>query len=90
MLRQIEAKVYGKVQGVYFRVSAFDRAVELGINGIVRNENDGSVYIKAEGESDKINDFINWLKTGPDKAEVEKLDFKEMPTEGIKSFKIDY
>ncbi len=38
-------KVTGRVQGVFFRASTKEKAEELGINGWVRNEPDGSVLI---------------------------------------------
>ncbi|MEP6567023.1 MAG: acylphosphatase, partial [Mesorhizobium sp.] len=41
--RAVQARVYGKVQGVGYRIWAKGAAVELGLAGWVRNETDGSV-----------------------------------------------
>ncbi len=63
--------IQGRVQGVFFRQKAREKAKELGLLGWVRNEEDGSVKIMAEGEEEKIKEFIKWLKIGPRFARVE-------------------
>lgn len=65
--------VKGIVQGVYFRASTLEKAKELGIKGWVRNETDGSVSIQAQGETDKIERFVEWLHQGPDRAQVDEV-----------------
>ncbi len=47
--KAIILRVTGRVQGVGFRYYAQKKALELGVNGYVRNRPDGSVYIEAEG-----------------------------------------
>ena len=42
--------VTGKVQGVYFRASAKQKALNLGVKGFVRNEPNKNVYVEAEAE----------------------------------------
>jgi len=66
--------VSGMVQGVFFRASTRDEAVRLGIGGWVRNQNDGSVEIVAEGTREQIEEFIDWCRTGPPDARVDELD----------------
>jgi len=63
-------KVSGKVQGVFFRASTKDKASELSINGFVRNEADGSVYIEAEGDKTMLDKFVAWCHHGPEHASV--------------------
>lgn len=71
---KISAKVTGTVQGVGFRFSTKQVAMELGIGGIVRNESDGSVYVEANGSKEEIAQFIEALRKGPSPAaEVEKV-----------------
>lgn len=71
---KISAKVIGKVQGVGFRFSTKQVAMELGIGGIVRNESDGSVYVEANGSKEQIDHFIEALRKGPSPAsEVDKV-----------------
>lgn len=62
---KISARVIGRVQGVGFRFTTKQAADQLGINGIVRNESDGSVYVEAVGTEEKINPFIETLAKGP-------------------------
>ncbi len=65
---KISATVTGKVQGVGFRFSTNQVANELGIGGMVRNENDGSVYVEANGSEEQIETFIEALGKGPSPA----------------------
>lgn len=65
---KIAATVHGKVQGVGFRFSTNQIANELGIGGLVRNENDGSVYVEANGSEEQIDQFIEALRKGPSPA----------------------
>lgn len=57
-MKHFKLNVSGTVQGVFFRASTKDAADRLGIKGFVRNEPDGSVYIEAEGEEEKLNQFM--------------------------------
>jgi acylphosphatase len=82
--------VYGRVQGVYFRQSARDRARELGVDGTVRNCADGSVEIIATGEKEKIEELYAWCKRGPDRAKVERADMHEHPLKKYEGFTITY
>lgn len=66
--------MHGRVQGVFFRHSAREKAHELSITGFARNEADGSVYIEAEGEENALEKFIAWCRIGSDLAKVEKID----------------
>ena len=80
--------IEGKVQGVCFRASARDKAVELAVFGFVENKPDGSVYIEAEGSETKLLAFMEWCHIGPDNAEVEKVKVEEEPVKGFKEFEI--
>lgn len=80
--------VFGKVQGVGFRYYTHKKAVELQISGFVKNMNDGSVYIEAEGEPDKLEQFIAWCEVGPSWARVVKVDRQNAPTTNPDSFHI--
>lgn len=72
---KIKATIYGIVQGVGFRFSTVRLAKRLKVNGIVRNENDGSVYVEANGEKERIEEFIQELAKGPSpRAQVEKVE----------------
>lgn len=82
MIKRAELKIYGKVQGVFFRDTSRIEAEKLGLTGWVRNEADGTVQIVTEGEDKNLNSMIEWCKYGPDHAEVEKVDIVWKKTTG--------
>ncbi len=67
-------KIHGRVQGVFFRAETKRKADELGLAGFARNEPDGTVCVEAEGDEKNLKKFLDWCRTGPDLAEVEKVD----------------
>ena len=74
------------MQGVYFRKFTQQKAVELGIFGVVRNELDVSVRGEAEGRIDAMNDFKHWLQTkGSPKSRIDTADFIDV--QGVESRK---
>ena len=73
-LASIQAVVYGRVQGVFFRDFVFRRATELGLTGYVRNLPDGgAVEVSVEGERKRLEKLIGYLKVGPPTARVVKV-----------------
>lgn len=78
----------GRVQGVGFRFYTQKKARELGINGFVKNMRDGSVYIEAEGDSEKVNEFVLWVQKGPEWARVDDVKLQEKPLENFDGFSI--
>ncbi len=75
--KRIHAFVSGKVQGVFFRASTAEEAKKEGIDGWVRNTNDGRVEVVAEGDEEALKKFIEFLKKGPAGAWVEGVTIKE-------------
>jgi acylphosphatase len=91
MKTRIHALISGRVQGVYFRANTKKTADNLGVKGWVRNLPDGKVEVIAEGDKDKINSLIKFLKTGPERAKVDDLDIKNQDFEGeFEDFRIKY
>lgn len=82
-------RVSGKVQGVFFRVSAKDEADRLGITGLVRNEPDGSVLIDAEGPPETLALFADWCRQGPPRARVLTFVTEDAAPKGYVEFKIE-
>jgi acylphosphatase len=87
-MKHVCITVTGKVQGVYFRATAKDEAVRLGITGFVKNLRDGSVYIETEGEDEKINDLIAWCHQGPAQANVRNVIVTTGVLQGFTRFEI--
>lgn len=89
MIKHCSIKIYGQVQGVFFRQSAKQRADELGISGFVRNESDNTVYIEAGGEERNIQKFIVWCHEGPEYAQINKVEATELnPSDQFDNFSI--
>lgn len=77
IMKHINVTVSGCVQGVYFRASTKEVADSLGINGFVKNQSDGSVYLEAEANEDTLELFLTWLKIGPATARVDNLKIED-------------
>jgi acylphosphatase len=89
--KAFHAFVRGRVQGVGFRYTAIHEARRLGVQGIVRNCEDGSVEVIAEGDADRLERFLSWLRKGPASAHVRELDVDDIPYCGsYSSFDVDY
>lgn len=65
--------VAGKVQGVFFRASAREQALRLGLRGHAKNLADGRVEVLAAGEAESIEALARWLAQGPPMARVERV-----------------
>ncbi|HEX3391880.1 MAG TPA: DNA polymerase ligase N-terminal domain-containing protein [Solirubrobacteraceae bacterium] len=78
----------GRVQGVGFREATRRRAQQLGVMGWVRNGDDGTMAVHAEGASEAIDALTGFLRTGPRGAEVAGVEIEEAPVEGHEQFAI--
>ncbi len=87
-MKRYNIKVTGRVQGVFYRNTARQEAVRLGLNGLARNEPDGSVYIEAEGEESSLKEFLAWCHDGPQLASVTEVEISEAAPVGHKGFEI--
>jgi acylphosphatase len=76
------ALVYGRVQGVGFRYSCYHEARRLGLTGWVRNKPDGNVEVWAEGNKEKLDLFLQWLRRGPPGARVDQVRYDICPPAG--------
>jgi acylphosphatase len=86
--KQVVIRVFGRVQGVYFRQSTSDKARSLNIRGIVMNEQDGSVYIIARGKETDLADFLVFCKIGPPSAQVLNVIVEEIDLQNFSDFRI--
>lgn len=76
--KRVHLIIYGKVQGVFFRASTKDKAIELRLKGLVRNKRDATVEVIAEGPEKQLQELVAWCHEGPDHSIVElvKLDWQ--------------
>ncbi len=72
-VKRVHLLISGRVQGVYYRATAREVARRLGLTGWVRNMPDGRVEAVAEGEEEKLREFIHWCNQGPPAARVEAV-----------------
>ena len=78
-----DVRLTGKVQGVYFRVSAKAEANRLGVRGWVKNLSDGSIQLFLQhAEQAPIDQMLAWCKIGPRGAEVAWRDVRETTPDG--------
>jgi len=72
------AHISGKVQGVFFRVSSQQKAIDYGLSGYARNLADGDVEVFLSGEEGNVEKMLTWLKHGPEQAEVSEMQQKKV------------
>ena len=80
--------VDGLVQGVGYRWFVRESAQKLGIMGWVRNRDDGSVEIEAEGAANVLETFVGELWTGNPMARVDRLSTQAVAAAGTEDFEI--
>lgn len=82
--------VYGHVQGVGFRFAVERAARSRGVAGWVRNRSDGAVEAAFEGEAEDVEALVEFCRSGPRGAEVERIDVVEESPEGVAGFRVAY
>jgi len=81
--------VSGRVQGVFFRAYAKQKADQLDIFGWVKNTDDGRVELIIEGDKAKVSRMVDWLEAGPKSANVENIEVEPEVYQGeFADFKI--
>lgn len=88
MQSTISITITGKVQGVYYRQGAKEKALELGLTGQVMNLEDGNVQIVATGSREQLAAFTDWCKKGPPRAVVAGVEILEIPLKLFDHFTI--
>lgn len=66
--------ISGRVQGVGFRWSMCEAALEHGARGWVRNRLDGRVEAVVDGDPDVIASMLRWARHGPRIALVDRVE----------------
>jgi acylphosphatase len=84
----IHLLIRGRVQGVFYRASARDKARALGLTGWVKNLEDGSVEAMASGDAEVLKEFGQWCKTGPSGAAVSDVTVTNVAEEKFEGFSI--
>jgi len=89
---RITAVISGRVQGVYYRGSTRRQVMKIGgITGWVKNQEDGTVRLTAEGSPEKLQELMDWCNSGPPMAIVTSINIQhEKPTGEFHNFTILY
>ncbi|MDJ0269065.1 MAG: acylphosphatase [Aigarchaeota archaeon] len=87
--RRAVVKIEGDVQRVGYRYIVATLARRFSVSGLVRNLDDGSVEVIAEGEEENLNAFIQSIKINEPPIIVESLNVRyEKPTREFRTFRI--
>lgn len=81
--------IFGRVQGVYFRKSTQQQALQRNITGWVRNRKEGTVEVLAQGTEETLISLLEWCKKGPRFARVDRIEINWIKqTQKCSSFEI--
>ncbi|MDQ2072481.1 acylphosphatase [Haloarcula sp. H-GB4] len=80
--------VSGRVQGVYYRATTRERAQDQGVNGWVRNLDDGCVEAVFEGPEADVEAMIEFCHEGSDRANVTDVEVEYEDPEGVDGFEV--
>ncbi len=78
--------IIGRVQRVGFRAFVRRRTTELGLDGWVRNRNDGSIEITVIGEPDQVDRLMEQCSQGPVLANVQDITLRGTADDGTTGF----
>ncbi len=83
-----QVRVYGDVQGVSFRATCQGEAEARGVTGWARNELDGTVSARFEGEPEAVEAMIEWCRRGPPTARVTTIDLQVVAPQERRCFDV--
>ncbi|HWO83143.1 MAG TPA: DNA polymerase ligase N-terminal domain-containing protein [Solirubrobacterales bacterium] len=86
--KAVRAVVRGRVQGVGFREAAVAEAHRLGVLGWVRNADEGTMAVHAEGPEPAVEQLLEFLEAGPPAARVEAVEADGAKVEGHEQFAV--
>ncbi len=90
-MEELRARVFGRVQMVLFRDFTRRTARRLGLTGFVRNLEDGSVEVAAQGERAPLEKLLAALRRGSMLSHVERVESEwREPSERFGDFSITY
>jgi acylphosphatase len=75
--------ISGRVQGVFYRASARQKAIELGCAGYACNLDDGRVEVLAVGEPRAVQTLLDWLWRGSPGSDVRFVEVRELSLEDL-------
>ncbi len=88
MATAVRVRIRGLVHGVSFRSNMAQMASNLGVRGWVRNLPDGSVEAFLEGDERNVRRVLEWARTGPPRARVDRLEVEATSPRNHRDFRI--
>ncbi|XP_057598334.1 acylphosphatase-2 isoform X1 [Hippopotamus amphibius kiboko] len=80
-LKSVDYEVFGKVQGVCFRMYTEDEARKIGVVGWVKNTSKGTVTGQVQGPEEKVNSMKSWLsRVGSPSSRIDRTNFSNEKT----------
>ena len=79
---------HGRVQGVFFRDSTQKEAQSTGVAGWVTNRPDGAVEAVFEGDEAAVQRMVEFVKSGPGRADIQDLEVHDEQPDGIEGFEV--
>ncbi|XP_069624978.1 acylphosphatase-2 isoform X2 [Ranitomeya imitator] len=93
-LKSVDYEVFGRVQGVCFRMYTEAEGNKLGVVGWVKNTRQGTVQGQVQGPEERVNSMKAWLsKVGSPSSRIDRTDFsneKEIPSLQFTGFSTKY
>lgn len=83
-----KVRLFGRVQGVFFRQWTVNQARTLGVSGWVHNHRDGSVETHIAGDEGAVAQMIERMRQGPVGARVEDLTIEDVEPEAVEGFSV--
>ena len=88
MATAVRVRIRGLVHGVSFRSSMAMIAADAGVRGWVRNNPDGTVEAFLEGDERNVKRVLDWARTGPPRARVDRVDVDPSAPRNHRDFRI--
>jgi acylphosphatase len=83
-----KVRVFGRVQGVFFRQWTVKKATTLGVNGWVHNARDGSVEAHLAGDEGAVTQLIEHMRQGPPQARIDDVMVEPVEPETVEGFSV--
>ena len=80
--------ITGRVQGVFYRATTRDTARKHGVDGWVKNLDDGRVEAVFEGDRDAVEAMVAWCHEGSPSASVDDVSVTYEDPESLSGFEI--
>lgn len=80
--------VSGLVQGVFYRASTVNKAKQLQVTGWIKNLADGRVEALLSGDTQNVEDLLEWMKVGPEQAQVDGIEITKLDWQGHTDFTV--